>query len=46
MSHSFMKIGSPNLQRMFIAMSVKNFGFALKNKMATIADCLKIIKTF
>ena len=46
-SHSFVKIFSPNLQGMFVAMKTclcKNFGLIWKNKMVAIANCLKIIK--
>ena len=49
MSHSVMKISSPNLQRMFMA--VKNMSgkfriLNLKNNMSTIANCSKIIDKF
>ena len=45
-SHSLIKMSLPNLQGMFMAMKkcLQKFGFILKNKMATIAYCLKIIK--
>ena len=45
-SHSFIMISSPNLQAMFMAMKtcLLNFTLILKNKMAAIANCLKIIK--
>ena len=42
MSHSFINISSPNLQGIFMA--EQNFTLILKNKIAAIADCLKIIK--
>ena len=48
-SHSVMKISSPNLQRMFMAvknMSGKITVLILKNNMATIADCFKVIDMF
>ena len=45
-SHSFIKISSPNFQGIFMAMKtcLQNFGHILKNKMAAIAHRLKIIK--
>ena len=45
-SHSFIKISSPNMQGMVKAMKtyLQNFSLILKNKMAAIANCLKIIK--
>ena len=45
-SHSFIKIYSPNLQGMFMAIKtcLQSFGLILKNKMDAIANCLKIIK--
>ena len=43
-----MKISSPNLQRMFMAvkMSVKNCGAYFKKNMVAIAECWKIINMF
>ena len=50
-SDSFIKISSPNLMKSspgyvygYENLSVQNFGLILKNKMATIANCFKIIK--
>ena len=39
--HSFIRISSPNLQGTFMAMKTC---LILKNKMAAVANCLKIIK--
>ena len=42
--HSFITISSSNLQGMFMAISVRNFGLFLKNKVAAVGKCLKIRK--
>ena len=47
-SHSFMKISSPDLQRMFMAVKIclQNILPHFKNNMTTIVDCSKLIDMF